>query len=248
MKEEGVFRQKLAKQITIFAISGTILLGTIGIIFAIIERDFTILQYVFGALLPLWGTWIGTIMAFYFSKENFESASRNTKDILDKVITAQDKLKSIKVEEVMIDINQISYFKLEDNKEFDEVLIKDLRERLTMYNRSRLPVITEDNRIKSIIHLSTIDKFIADVFSINSSEFSYDELTIAKAKKNRYFNDVLLNGFKILKRGASLLEAQKLMESNKLCNDVFITENGSANEPIIGWVTNITISEKAQLK
>ena len=34
-------------------------------------------QMVFTAVLPLFGAWVGTILAFYFGKENFEAATRS---------------------------------------------------------------------------------------------------------------------------------------------------------------------------
>ena len=30
------------------------------------------------SILPLLGTWVGTVLAYYFAKENFESAARAT--------------------------------------------------------------------------------------------------------------------------------------------------------------------------
>jgi len=65
-------------------------------------------QLVFTAVLPLVGTWVGTVLAFYFAKENFEAASRATKEILG----IDEKLKSILVSTVMIPISKIDAFKL----------------------------------------------------------------------------------------------------------------------------------------
>lgn len=35
------------------------------------------------------------------------------------------------------------------------------------------------------------------------------------------------------------------MDQNKSCQDVFITKNGNATEPVLGWITNVTISENS---
>jgi hypothetical protein len=37
---------------------------------------------ILSTVLPLLGTWVGTVLAFYYTKENFESASRSTLDIV----------------------------------------------------------------------------------------------------------------------------------------------------------------------
>lgn len=51
-------------------------------------------QLLLSALLPLFGTWVGTILAFYHKKENYEAASTHT---LDLVRTVAQRLSSTKV-------------------------------------------------------------------------------------------------------------------------------------------------------
>ena len=45
---------------------------------------------------------------------------------------------------------------------------------------------------------------------------------------------------------ATLGEAKATMEKTKNCQDVFVTENGKADEPIIGWLANTDISKHAK--
>src|SRR4029453_16222492 len=50
-------------------------------VFAIIyasddERDETT-RLVFTAMLPLFGTWVGTVLAFYFARENLQAATKS---------------------------------------------------------------------------------------------------------------------------------------------------------------------------
>jgi hypothetical protein len=42
-------------------------------------------QLLVSSLLPVFGTWVGTVLAFYFSKENFEAANRGTIDLVRSV-------------------------------------------------------------------------------------------------------------------------------------------------------------------
>src|SRR5262249_1611345 len=58
------------------------------------------------SVLPLLGSWVGTILAFYFSKENFEAATRSVTE-LAKQITPQEKLQSTPVRDKMIRKNQM---------------------------------------------------------------------------------------------------------------------------------------------
>lgn len=46
---------------------------------------------------------------------------------------------------------------------------------------------------------------------------------------------------------ATLFDANEKMKLNKYCQDVFVTENGKAEEEIIGWVTNNKVSELCKI-
>src|SRR5713226_1358319 len=58
-------------------------------------------QNVLNSVLPLLGTWVGTILAYYFSKENFEAATKSVTE-LAKQITPQEKLKAALAKDKMI--------------------------------------------------------------------------------------------------------------------------------------------------
>jgi hypothetical protein len=50
-------------------------------------------QNVLHTVLPLVGTWVGTIIAFYFTKENFEAATRSVTDMA-RQLTSTEKWSS----------------------------------------------------------------------------------------------------------------------------------------------------------
>jgi len=41
----------------------------------------------FTAIIGLDGTWVGAVLAFYFSKENFDAASASTQKLVDSITT-----------------------------------------------------------------------------------------------------------------------------------------------------------------
>src|SRR5688572_2381837 len=98
-------REKIAKNVTYFVMTftGIIILGTVTILWdeANTDKKFSHFKDVVSILLPLWGTWIGTVLAYYFSKDNFESANRSVQQIVDK-LTSEKKLATVKAREVMI--------------------------------------------------------------------------------------------------------------------------------------------------
>jgi hypothetical protein len=46
--------------------------------------------------------------------------------------------------------------------------------------------------------------------------------------------------FAVVSRNATLADAAAAI--NKQCSDVFVTENGRRDEPILGWLTNADLS------
>lgn len=89
---------------------------------------------VFSSILPVLATWVGTVLAFYFSRENFESANRNVREMVKK-ITSMEKLQSVSVSEVMIPIKDMACFRFSAQKSeegkvlLNEDLIGILREK-----------------------------------------------------------------------------------------------------------------------
>lgn len=77
--EKKESREKLAKQVSLFAIAGVSVIGITGIlVLPWINKDQREgLTYVYSVILPLIGTWMGTILAYYFSKDNFEAANKS---------------------------------------------------------------------------------------------------------------------------------------------------------------------------
>lgn len=241
-------KQRIAVLITIVTVSGTVILGGLGIWLAFrSENKSENLQYIFGALLPLWGTWIGTILAYYFSKENFETASKNTKEVLDKVMTSSQKLKMLKVTEVMIPFGKMTVHQIKEN-DMNEIRLKELRETMKSENRLRLPIINKSRHVEAVVHKSTIDHYFADIICEHSGLNQPDPSLGQAREKDQYLNMVLTYGRGYISMNASLLDAQRLMEKTPVCNDIFITETGKAKEPVLGWITNMTIAEKAQLE
>src|SRR3954467_1354257 len=54
----------------------------------------------FNTLIPLFGTWVGTVLAFYFASKNFEAASKSTRELVDQL--GDDKLKQVAVKDAWI--------------------------------------------------------------------------------------------------------------------------------------------------
>lgn len=168
-----MFQEIMGNTITQVVMWGTIGIGVIGIIFAMIalwagsdeekiKTAFSIIQYVFGALLPLWGTWIGTVLAYYYSKDNFESANRNVQQLVDK-ITSEKKLESVKAKNVMILRRELIVQTLGSREDLSRFKLKeDCIDFLNKHKIKRVVILDDADRAKYVIHRDLISYFIAE--------------------------------------------------------------------------------------
>lgn len=195
----------------------------------------------FTAIVGLVGTWVGTVIAFYFSKENFDAASASTQKLVDS-ITSKEKLSSTTAKEAMIPINKVKLLVLEKGIGLEKYILKELKDTyLTTYNR--LPILNADKTIFGIAHKSLIVEFIAEQ-AINGKkpeDLSLKDLLDDPKIKSR------VEGFGTMDDDDVLVKAKRLMEKlsvgEVICHDIFITKDGSKNTEVIGWITNVEITK-----
>src|SRR5512132_965473 len=99
---DPIFRSKLAQRLTTGAL---IFVGIVAAITltgaglnALIKPDekntalfFDMAKYILATVLPVVAGWVGTVLAFYFGKENFEAGTRSVADAA-KALTSKEKL------------------------------------------------------------------------------------------------------------------------------------------------------------
>lgn len=159
-------RDKIGEKIVYFALSVVGILGVVAIIAASFapagSGSFVQIKDIFGMLLPVLGTWVGTVLAFYFSKENFIAAAQQTSDLV-RQLTPDQKLQAIPVDQVMISMDSPQTVKLILNKPEDGIKLKvDILDVLLPEGaKNRLPCVDPDGKIKYIVHRSIIEGFIS---------------------------------------------------------------------------------------
>jgi hypothetical protein len=274
-------QEKVAKTVSTIVLIGTCLFGLLGIAMAIVsmtkkngdtEQAKDILQILFSAILPLFGTWIGTILAYYFSKENLAAANQTVKHLVDS-ITSDKKLASIKAKDIMIPVEKLIYIEYKtgaDDKSFN--LKIDFLDFLKAKEIQRVILLDENKNAKYVIHKSTIEGFIAEQYfnllrtvippptppadppanppvdppegppPAGAQALTFDDL---KVKGNANVQAIVKEGIKFIKEDANLSDAKILIKNYVACNDVFITKNGSKEEPVLGWITDKTIAENS---
>jgi hypothetical protein len=235
-------RECISRFLIFSIVGGTVVIGILIIIYELFIKKTNDMTFVGQTLLPLWGTWVGTVLAFYFGKSNFEAATKSYRDVI-KSLTPEEKMASIKVTDVMIPLSKISYLDYEDSQNKTLVdIIND--EKFKEYNR--FAFINDNNILEYIIHRSEFTKYMTEKALAGDN---IKEITFAKflqdSANNK--NNYVLKNSAFVSVNSTLLDAKTAMDSIKECEDVFVTQTGKDSEPVLGLITNNLIFEKAKV-
>jgi hypothetical protein len=191
---------------------------------------------VFTAVIPLLASWVGTVLAYYYSSESLEAATKSVREL----IPLEEKLKAIPVTEAMIKLSDIAKFNYDDNQKVQDILAM-----LKASNKGeRLPFLDDNNHPIYMLHKSTIDSALVEVGQ---------EIDIANVTLQELFERVPslkimgMGSFGTLGQDATLESAREEMNRINNCQDVYITEKGTKNSPVVGWITNGIIEENSKL-
>lgn len=251
-------RGRIAKIVLIFVLScvgaiiigGSVLVGLLIHNVKPIEPDKLIGYFkdIVSMILPLLGTWIGTVLAYYFAKENFESANKSVRDLVS-IVSPDQKLKSLKVSDpkIMIAAEKIKYYLYTKPEDMARVKVVDMLKDYETKSVLRLPFLDGSMLIKYCIHRSIFDKYIsktaiavppADITTLTFDSFLNTNLDDIKSYVH--------SGFALIGESSTLYDAKLIMDSNKYIADIFITKTGKTDEPVIGWITDTLIMENSR--
>ena len=238
---DGKTREFLAITVTLVSLAGALALGFTVILIGKDQARAVVPKDVLSTMLPLLGTWVGTVLAFYFSKANFEAAAQSVA-AMAKQVSGQDKLKTVPVQSKMITRDKM-FFKTDP---VDGLKIADvLKELETTGKGDRIPVLTKTNAAMYIIHRSILDRYLADKGSGagGTGNLIFTDLFTEKPD----FQQLFARSFATVKADATLADAQTAMESVKDCEDVFVTSQGGRQDEVVGWITDNIIQENLKV-
>jgi len=232
-------RNRIAFWVTLGGMVGVTILGIVVIRLAANDKRGEASQLVFGSLLPLLGTWVGTVLAFYFAKANYESAANHAKDLLG--IT--ERLRSTPVESVMLKMTDPGVTKrtLVPPEKPESLKIAELLKILRDKGRNRLPVLNADGSLVFVIHLSVLTDYISTKALSGGGSKPVADLTFSDVQTDdaQLYQQIL--AWACVRLGATLAEAKSAMEDIPGCSDVFVTTAGRKSDPVVGWLTNVEI-------
>ncbi len=195
---------------------------------------------VMSAVLPLLGSWVGTVLAFYFSKDNFAAATRSVSEMA-KQVTSQEKLQTMLAKEKMIPKEQMFWMTFAPDTK-----LKDILAQLTAANKGmRVPFLNADDTPQYVIHRSTIEGYLAAEALKGTPNLA--DITLAQLLADPDLKDRIGESFASVREDATLADAKKEMEKSPNIQDVFVTKRGDKKEPALGWITNVIVEDNSRI-
>jgi hypothetical protein len=198
-------------------------------------------RLVFVSVLPLFGTWVGTVLAFYFAGRNLEAATASTRSLSEVTarlagVTAAEAL----VSEKMIPRAQMRVLTLtaEEDAGFNNLPLSRLWDELEAISFDRLPIVGPDRAIRAVVHRSLLTSYAAGQAEALPDCLEGKTINDLSEEEQR-----MLKTFALVAANATLGEARNRMRAVKDANDVFVTETGAEAEPVVGWLTNTDLAE-----
>lgn len=214
--------------------SGILLIALLAMIIILLADDqekFESAKWVFNAIIPLIASWIGTVIAFYFGRENFESATRQA------MALTRETLDDIQVENIMINIKTIVYRKIDpadDSKSSLSSIINLYKD----IDKDRIPVFSSTLNPRFVIEKNTMIDYINSKQGKKADLNLKDMITDNPGKFSFEANE----GFIVVSKTNTVEEAVNKMNGIKGCQDVFVTDNGKETGEVVGWLTNTLIN------
>lgn len=127
-------------------------------------------------------------------------------------------------------------------EEPEQVILAETLADLESRKWGRVPVIGAAGQILFIIHSSMIDRFMRQV-ALSGEDRDLSALTLADLLADDEMKEMFQSTYVVVPESADLVQASTAMESVENCQDVFVTQNGQDDEPVLGWLTNNEITE-----
>jgi CBS domain-containing protein len=254
MYDDTQFRAQLGSRLVLFSVGALVLLGIaimVSAAFAGAEAVKNAAQLLLSSLLPVFGTWIGTVLAFYYTKENFESASRGT---LDVVRAVTQRLTSTRVADAMMPRERIITLSIPARGSLRDVQVADVAAKFDSKGAngqriSRLPIVGADGICRGLLHRGMWAEMLANaVQPFDPTTARLDTLLTLPypLREGQTYEEAILGSIAFVKENASVADAKAAMEQVRGCQDVIVTASGTRTEPFLGWISNVDIGRLLQ--
>lgn len=243
----GTDRSRLARLVvvgsfaTILLMVGTLLaiaqLGGSAQVASLAEKSFNI-------ILPVLASWVGTVLAFFFSSQNNERTSNS----LDKAIQVTSGVGGGKsAADVMLPLGKIRGVVNLDAEKPGDLLLTELRRRFTgplsgAESTAVAPVtrllFVSAGAFRYILHLATLNAFLASRASAEPEKGTLQDL-LADSSFLLQVSQLVV----FVSATATLRDAKAAMDRVSGAQDIIVTATGNSSEPMIGWISNVDLTK-----
>lgn len=244
-QDTSQLRAAMGLHIVYFSLAMVGVLGAMAVIALIFNPDAAAsIKDMLSTLLPVLGTWVGSVLAFYFTKENYNEAARQTVDLV-RQLTPEQKLEQTLAGDVMIAMDDSGTSKLVLDRQLASIPLVEILQICNQTGRNRLPLLDGKGTLKFLIHRSLIDKFITEQLLAGNGATA-QQLSLHELLSNPEYLK-MARAFETISRDDNLTTAKHKIDSIPECSDVFVTEDGTRNSRATGWITNVIIAERATI-
>jgi hypothetical protein len=243
--DDAQTRTGLAYTVLIVCGIGIIVAAVVAIWAAPTGQRAGITRLVFVSVLPLFGTWVGTVLAFYFAARNLEAATASTRSITESTARLASVVETATpVSGKMIPRAEMKVLSLSAGEATDlnKLELKRIWSRFEEIKpRDRLPILGPDDTILALAHRSLITGFASRQSDPLPTALDPNPGAVAAktvSDLNKEEKTLLLETFAVVPANATLGEARTRMRVVSRCHDVLVTQTGSKTEPVLGWLTD----------
>lgn len=198
--------------------------------------------------LPLYGTWVGTILAFYFSSTAFQAAAAASDRNAERNIAVfreanaaatgtqllgEQRLKQKSVKELA---NNLILSRKYDDSETLDTVVKDLKEK----GRWRLLIVNDDKSFFNILYRRAAQDFLSDPGKRKGADGN--DISLREYLEKTSENKAIVA---FVSEESSLYDAKQAMDAVPGCTDVIVTTNGESNAPVVVYITDNDIRNNA---
>ena len=191
---------------------------------------------------------VGTVLAFYFGQVNFEAASKSAQNLV-RQLSPREKLQAEPAGHAMMKINDVTTFKIPADKTEADIEIKQLIdegfEKDKAQPRQRLPILDAQGRGKYVLHRSTVDAFVAPIK--RPPDVDESTLTLKNLLEDPKVKENINKSFMALSEDKTLADAKDILDKNPQCLDLLVTQDGTRNGIVVGWITNVDVLNAATI-
>lgn len=192
-------------------------------------------RLVFTSVLPLFGTWVGTVLAFYFAKDNLQAATESTVRLSGRAE------RTTVVAGAMIPRAQMVVMEVSDDSEAQALKLAEIEQKMAGAGKSRMPIFLADGSVAYIVSRPTLLEYrtraaLDPAQPIDPKKTIADLLKVPELAKE-------IQAIAVVGPDDVLGTARARMAGVEGCWDVFVTQGGGRKGAVVGWLTNTDLAK-----